>query len=340
MTDRLPLRLITASLILAIAVIWMGGFTRITDSGLGCPDWPGCFGQMVMPTDSERLAYLQERYPDIHVAAHKGWIEMIHRYIASFLGLLILAAAVIGIRRRNVPGYPVMLSVLLLGLVMLQGAFGMWTVTLKLLPKIVTAHLFGGLFILAMLYYLRNRLMRLADGDLRVMRIQPIVMLGVVLLFVQIILGGWVSTNYAGWACPGVLSCAPGATVAYDFRQGFDIIMDVGPNYEGGVLSLEARAAIQMVHRVGALVVTVYWAWLLWTLMRNSALARGKMMHFMGLLAVQIGFGFANVVYAVPDSLAFIHHVLAVLLLLSALSIAFSTSKPVEEVSYGRVEHA
>ena len=340
MTDRLPLRLITASLVLAIAVIWMGGFTRITDSGLGCPDWPGCFGQMVMPTDSERLAYLQERYPEIHVAAHKGWIEMIHRYIAGLLGLLILAAAVMGLKRRNVPGYPAMLSVLLLGLVILQGAFGMWTVTMKLLPKIVTAHLFGGLFILTMLYYLRHRLSRLVDGDLRMMRIQPIVMLGIVLLFVQIILGGWVSTNYAGWACPGILSCAPGATVAYDFRQGFDIIMDVGPNYEGGLLSLEARAAIQMVHRAGALVVAVYWVWLLWVLMRDSGLGRGKMFHFMGLLTVQIGFGFANVVYAVPDSLAFIHHVLAVLLLLSALSIAFSTSKPVEEVTNGRIEHA
>lgn len=340
MSDRLPLRLITASLILAIAVIWMGGFTRITDSGLGCPDWPGCFGQMVMPTDSERLEYLQARYPDIHVAAHKGWIEMIHRYIAGLLGLLILAAAVIGLKRRNVPGYPAMLSVLLLGLVMLQGAFGMWTVTLKLLPKIVTAHLFGGLLILAMLYYLRHRLSRLVAGDLRPMRMQSIALLGVVLLFVQIILGGWVSTNYAGWACPGILSCAPGASVNYDFRQGFDIIMDVGPNYEGGVLSLEARAAIQMVHRAGALVVALYWAWLLWVLMRESDLARGKMLHFVGLLTVQIGFGFANVVYAVPDSLAFIHHVLAVLLLLSALSIALQTSKPVEEVTHGHIKHA
>jgi len=340
MTDRLPLRLITASLILAIAVIWMGGFTRITDSGLGCPDWPGCFGQMAMPTDSERLAYLQERYPDIHVAAHKGWIEMIHRYIASLLGLLIFAAAVIGIRRRAVPGYPVMLSCVLLGLVMLQGAFGMWTVTLKLLPKIVTAHLFGGLLILSLLYLLRHRLSRLVEGDTRVLRTPFWVSLGIVLLFVQIILGGWVSTNYAGWACPGILSCAPGASVAYDFRQGFDIIMDVGPNYEGGVLSLEARAAIQMVHRAGALVVALYWAVLLWNLTQRGALARGKMLHFMGLLAVQIGFGFANVVYAVPDSLAFIHHVLAVLLLLSALSIACATSKPIEEVTYGRIEHA
>ena len=341
MTDRFPLKLITASCILAVAVIWMGGFTRITDSGLGCPDWPGCFGEMVMTTDAERLAYLQERYPEIHVAAHKGWIEMIHRYIATILGFVILVAAVIGIRKRHEPNYPAMLSVALLGLVILQGAFGAWTVTMKLLHKIVTVHLFGGLLILSVLLVLRERLRRLSVGDTQAYRTRPLVMGGIVVLFIQIILGGWVSTNYAGWACPGLISCAPGgASVAYDFKEGFDIFMEIGPNYEGGQLHLEARAAIQMVHRAGALAVVLYWGWLLWTLMRQGALARGPAMHFAGLTVVQIVFGYANVIYAVPDSLAFIHHVLAVLLLWSAWKIAFQTSIPIEEGSYGRIEHA
>lgn len=340
MTARIPLKLVTAALILAIGVIWMGGFTRITDSGLGCPDWPGCFGQMVMPSDAERLAYLQEKYPEIHVAVHKGWIEMIHRYIAGILGLLIVAVAVMGIRRRDVPGYPTALSVLLLGLVILQGAFGMWTVTLKLLPKIVTAHLLGGLLILSLLALLRHRLQRIAAGETRAFKMRPVVVVGLVVLFVQIMLGGWVSTNYAGWACPGIFSCAPGVAVDYHFREGFDIWMDIGPNYEGGVMSLEARAAIQMVHRVGALVVTLYWGWLLWSLVAKGQLARGSAFHFSGVLVVQILFGFANVVYAVPDSLAFIHHVLAVLLLLSALSIGFNTSTVVNEVRDGHIKYA
>ena len=338
MVNQFPLRLVTFTCILVVAVIWMGGFTRITDSGLGCPDWPGCFGEMVMPTDAGRLAYLQERYPDIHVAAHKGWIEMIHRYIATFLGFLILIVAAIGVQRRSLPGYPTLLSVMLLGLVSLQGAFGMWTVTLKLLPKIVTAHLLGGLIIFSVLLFLRNRLQRFFDGDLAQRKMRPVVLVGVALLFIQIVLGGWVSSNYAGWVCPGVWSCAPGAEIQYDFREGFDIFMAVGPNYEGGSLHLEARAAIQMVHRVAALILVLYWVWMLLQLARDSLVRRGQVIHFTGLLVVQVLFGFANVVYAVPDSLAFIHHVLAVLLLYSAWSIAFSTSSLVNEVVYDGIE--
>ena len=117
MANNLPLKLVTIALFLAIEVVLMGGFTRITDSGLGCPDWPGCFGKMVMTTDTEMLLYLQERYPEIHVAAHKGWIEMIHRYIAGILGLLIVALAYLGYREKEkTPNYPYLLSLILLGI--------------------------------------------------------------------------------------------------------------------------------------------------------------------------------------------------------------------------------
>jgi heme a synthase len=340
--NNLALKLSTLAFFVAVEVVLMGGFTRITDSGLGCPDWPGCFGKMVMTTDTQTISYLQERYPEIHVAVHKGWIEMIHRYIAGGLGLLILALAFVGYREKEkIVNYPYLLSFFLLGLVIVQGAFGALTVTLKLLPNIVTLHLMGGLIIVSTLMYLRYRLKRLALGDTTLMRMRTPVLAGVVLLFTQILLGGWVSTNYAGWACPGILSCAPGGgEIHYDFQSGFDFFPDIGPNYEGGQLEHEARAAVQMVHRVGALVVTGYWLGLLWVLVKQRVLANQKAAYFVGLLAAQIGFGYANVVYAVPDSLAFIHHALGLFMLLYAWSIVYSTAVECEEVSYGSVKHA
>lgn len=341
MANHFPLKLVTVAFFLAVEVVLMGGFTRITDSGLGCPDWPGCFGSMVMTHDTATLAYLQERYPEIDVAVHKGWIEMIHRYIAGILGLLILVLTYVGYREKErTANYPYLLSLALLGMVIVQGAFGAFTVTLKLLPNIVTLHLMGGLIIVSTLMYLRHRLKRLAEGDSSILQMRPIVLVGVFLLFVQILLGGWVSTNYAGWACPGILTCAPGGEVQYDFQSGFNFFPEVGPNYEGGQLEHGARAAIQMVHRIGALVVTAYWLVLLWALVKNGSLVKRKAMHFVGLIVVQIVFGYANVVYAVPDSLAFIHHALGVLLLLSAWSIAYATATVQEETNYGSLKHA
>lgn len=342
MMNSLPLKLATIAFLLAVEVVLMGGFTRITDSGLGCPDWPGCFGSMVMTNDISTLENLQQRYPEIDVQVHKGWIEMIHRYIAAILGLIILMMVWFGIREaKQVDDYPLNLSLTVLGLVVVQGAFGAWTVTMKLLPIIVTLHLIGGLIIVSTLMRLRYKLKHLAAGTASNLTMRPIALVGVGLLFIQIILGGWVSTNYAGWSCPGVLGCAPdGSIINYDFRGGFTLIQEVGPNYEGGQLGHAARAAIQMVHRFGALVVTLYWLWLLWTLVSQTILVKSKACQFLGLLVLQIIFGYANVIYAVPDSLAFIHHALGVFMLLVAWSIAYETSVPVEEFSNGSIEHA
>ena len=341
MANNLPLKLVTIALFLAVEVVLMGGFTRITDSGLGCPDWPGCFGKMVMTTDTEMLSYLQERYPEIHVAAHKGWIEMIHRYIAGILGLLIMVLAYLGYReKQKIPNYPYLLSLILLGLVVVQGAFGAFTVTLKLVPNIVTLHLMGGLIIVSTLMYLRHRLKRLAKSELQSIKMRTPVVVGVVLLFIQILLGGWVSTNYAGWACPSVLGCTAGAEVQYDFQNGFNFFPEIGLNYEGGQLEHGARAAIQMVHRAGAFVVLGYWLVLLTLYIRGRVLRARQAYHFIGLILVQIVFGYANVIYAVPDSLAFIHHALGVLLLYAAWSIAYATASEQEDAVYGNVRHA
>ena len=227
-----------------------------------------------------------------------------------------------------------------MGLVVVQGAFGAFTVTLKLVPNIVTLHLMGGLIIVSTLMYLRHRLKRLAKGELRSIKMRTPVVVGVVLLFIQILLGGWVSTNYAGWACPSVLGCTAGAEVQYDFQNGFNFFPEIGLNYEGGQLEHGARAAIQMVHRAGAFVVLGYWLVLLTLYIRGKVLRARQASHFIGLILVQIVFGYANVIYAVPDSLAFIHHALGVLLLYSAWSIAYATASEQEDAVYGNVRHA
>ena len=136
---------------LALLVVLLGAYTRLTHAGLGCPDWPGCYGFIGVPQSAEQLAHAEQHYPQAPVEAHKGWNEMVHRYFAGSLGLLILALAIQALRRHREPGQPLKLPLLLLGLVTLQAAFGMWTVTLKLWPQVVTAHLLGGFATLSLL---------------------------------------------------------------------------------------------------------------------------------------------------------------------------------------------
>ena len=143
---------------LALLVVLLGAYTRLTHAGLGCPDWPGCYGFIGVPQSAEQLAHAEQHYPQAPVEVHKGWNEMVHRYFAGSLGLLILALAIQALRRRREPGQPLKLPLLLLGLVTLQAAFGMWTVTLKLWPQVVTAHLLGGFATLSLLLLLTLRL--------------------------------------------------------------------------------------------------------------------------------------------------------------------------------------
>ena len=203
MVSRWPLYFATASIILCLCVIFMGGWTRISDSGLGCPDWPGCFGELVLPSDQSSLNILQERFPEVHLESYKGWVEMIHRYIAGLLGFLVFGLFFCAIRYRNILGYPVYSSCFLLALVGIQGAFGMWTVTMKLLPQIVTLHLIGGLTILSVIFVIRLKLKKLISNPNFTKteinsNFKPFIGIGILVLFAQIALGGWVSTNYAG----------------------------------------------------------------------------------------------------------------------------------------------
>lgn len=197
-------RLALFACLLAFVVVVLGAYTRLADAGLGCPDWPGCYGQLIVPTteaDVTDKAYLEQR----PLEPAKGWKEMIHRYFAGTLGLVILALAIWSVVRRKYPGQPVWLPLFLLVLVIIQALLGMWTVTLQLKPVVVMGHLLGGLTTLALLVLLAL-ISRLLTEKVR-LDLQPkawraYAVMGLVILAVQIALGGWTSSNYAVLACP------------------------------------------------------------------------------------------------------------------------------------------
>jgi len=328
----MAIRWVRGAIGLALVVVLLGGWTRLNDAGLGCPDWPGCYGNWVLPEDH---AGLRVNYPDAVIDLRKGWIEMIHRYAAATLGLVVIGLAVVAWRNRTRVGYPVGLSLGLLGLVIIQGMFGMWTVTLKLLPGVVTLHLLGGLATLSLLVRLEQRLRRLASGQVaQSVRGQGGVRLLLFCLFLQLLLGGWTSSNYAGWACSDWLLCHRDQTIEYDFATGLNPFMAVGPNYEGGLHDASARAAIQITHRLGAVLLIVVSLWLAWRLWSQRPL-RVPILFYLVTLGVQVLLGIANVIWLLPLGLAVAHHGTAVLLLLLALNLYDRAQRPVKEVRHG-----
>lgn len=312
-------RLTNLAIILALVVILLGGWTRLMDAGLGCPDWPGCYGSLVLPKDVSKVEAVAPMFGVDQVDMSKGWIEMIHRYAASTLGFVILIIAVLGLRKRNEADYPLKLSLSLLAVVIAQGAFGMWTVTLKLLPIVVTIHLLGGLTILSLLVLLRQSLRRYIDRA-PVTRSATSIRILFAALFFQLALGGWTSTNYAGWSCTDWIYCNDGYDTQYDFATGLNPVMEIGHNYEGGLLSLEARAAIQVTHRLGALLLSVV---VLWVVFKNWSQVRLRpaLALLVGALSLQIMIGLLTVIYLVPLNLAIAHHGVAMLVLLASLNL-------------------
>lgn len=329
------IRLSNLAIGLALVVVFLGAWTRLNHAGLGCPDWPACYGEWILPSGGEAFDVAQQRYPDQPIEAAKGWLEMIHRYAAGLLGMLILGMAALAWKKRELTGYPVRLTFAVLALVIVQAVFGMWTVTLKLLPQIVTLHLLGGLLTLSLLVLIRQHLGRVTASTSDASVQQPFVerrwvKLGVVLLFGQIMLGGWTSANYAGWACIDWIQCDRSHEFELDFNEGFALPAINGQNHEGGLKSLEARAAIQTVHRIGALVVSVYLLGLAFTLIRRYGLLWPSGL-LVALVAGQNLLGILNVVLGVPISLAIAHHAGAVLLLVSLLWLNAGLNRRVTE---------
>ncbi len=318
---------------LALCVVILGAFTRLQDAGLGCPDWPTCYGFAVWPKTAEQITQAESLFPDSPYEHAKAWPEVVHRYFASALGFVIILINLVAWRHRRNREQPFKLPLLLLGLVIAQGMFGMWTVTLKLWPQVVTTHLLGGFATLSLLWLLVLRLNQRAwPQPINIMKwrkLKPLAMLGLILVITQIALGGWTSSNYAALACPDLPTCQGRWLPPMDFADGFNITQEIGPNYLGGQLDGAARVAIHMMHRIGAIVVTLY---LLFLLSRLYKYAEGYHMRrqahvIAGLLAVQIGLGFSNVIWSLPLSVAVAHNACGALLLLSLVTLNYRLSK-------------
>ena len=316
-------RLIWLATGLAFMVVVLGAYVRLSDAGLGCPDWPGCYGVLIPAAIDHEVASTE--FPERPVQAGKAWREMVHRYAASTLGFAIVLIALLAWHNRKQPGQPVKVPLLTLGVVIFQGLLGMWTVTLLLKPLIVMGHLLGGLTTLGLLFWLLLEDLRSSVGNRQLTRqIAWSAAIALLVLVCQIALGGWVSSNYAALACPDVPTCmGQWWPEQADFAEGFVMWRGLGVNYEFGVLEAPARVAIHFGHRLGALTATAvllivtigYW----WR--SKSVLVRSACAAVWLALAVQISLGIATVWFGLPLPVATAHNGVAALMLLTVINL-------------------
>lgn len=314
-------RLALFATLLAVVVVLLGAYTRLTHAGLGCPDWPGCYGFLGVPMSEHKQAVAVTRFPEAPVEVAKGWYEMVHRYFAGSLGLVILGLALQALRHRTEPSQPLKLPLALLGLVILQAAFGMWTVTLKLWPQVVTAHLLGGFATLSLLFLLTLRLSGRFPALAVPGRLRALAAGALLLVIGQIALGGWVSSNYAAVACVDLPTCHGQWWPAMDFANGFHLTQHIGPNYLGGQLDSDARTAIHMTHRLGAMLVTLVLLLLAWRLRRSGFVHLSALL--VAALAVQVCLGISNVVFHLPLLVAVAHNAGGAALLLVLVGVNY-----------------
>ena len=307
--------LILIALLLAVTVTILGATVRLSNAGLSCPDWPGCYGHLLVPTQEQ--AALHADHAARPLQSEEAWKEMIHRYLAGLLGLLnllIAAAAWHGHRRR--------MATLVLVLTGFQALLGMWTVTLLLMPLIVVLHLLGGMTLIGLLSWMW--LDEHPHTSVPISRpLQWSASLGIIALMIQIALGGWTSANYAALACPDFPGCQNQWWPNMDFRAGFTLWHGLGSDHEGGTLSTSARAAIHTTHRIGAILILLFLGSLAIQCLRQSG---SRALRYLGglilfLLCLQVLLGIATVLTRLAMPLAIGHNATAALLLISTVSL-------------------
>lgn len=323
-------RLALAGVLLCLVVVVLGAYVRLTAAGLGCPDWPGCYGHLT-PIGAVQNPAAQAAFPDTPLDVGKAWREMVHRYAATALGLIIVVIAALAIAARGARTVSVPLALVLLGTVVFQGILGMLTVTWQLKPLIVTLHLIFGLTTLALLWWLWLSLRpRTATGARGAESPAPgaaavrrLALVAFVALGLQIALGGWTSSNYAAVACPDLPRCQDQWWPEADFGDAFVIWRGLGINYEGGVLDHPARVAIHFTHRLGAIVATVALLLAALAVLRRPALAsaRGAAAAVLAALGLQLLIGVTMVLAGFPLSLATAHNAGAALLVLAMVAL-------------------
>ncbi|MCT7296036.1 COX15/CtaA family protein [Ralstonia sp. CHL-2022] len=308
-------KLVWITAFLTLDLIMFGSFTRLTDSGLGCPDWPGCYGTSNPFHARDDIHAAQTAMPSGPVTWMKAWIEMTHRYFALALGVLIITLVVLAwVKRKELKQSP-WYATAVLALVCVQGAFGAWTVTLKLQPAIVVTHLLLGMSLLAALIWLgsKNDVPRVVDERGASLRVAAAI--GLALLVVQIALGGWVSTNYAVLACTDFPLCNGQWVPPMDFAHGFTFWRQLGKTAGGDFISHDALVAIHWTHRVFAVAVLSHLAWLGLRARRIGGIGRVATVLLV-VLAVQLATGLSNIVLGWPLLAAVAHNGGAAVLLL------------------------
>jgi cytochrome c oxidase assembly protein subunit 15 len=307
-----------------LLVVILGAWVRLSSAGLGCPDWPGCYGHLSVQDAAQNVTSINAAFPERPFEYQKAIKEMVHRYFASALVLLILTLVVMAVRNRRDPAQPVKLPLLLLGLVLFQALLGMWTVTLLLKPLIVVLHLLGGLATLSLLGWLAIDPRRAAHASAHEVPMLPrLAVLGLLVLSLQISLGGWTSSNYAALACPDFPTCQNQLWPQMNARDAFVLWRGLGIDYEGGVLDHPARVAIHFVHRLGAVVTAAMLGWLtfsLWQRTREPVLRSGAVLLGLTLL-LQLIIGPLMVRRGLPLLLATAHNGMAAVLLLCVVRV-------------------
>jgi len=320
-------RLCSIACVIALCVVVLGAWVRLTDAGLGCPDWPGCYGEMVLPGDATAREEAQAAFPERKLDAGKAWREMIHRYLATTLGMVIMGIAGLAWFNRRDPQQPVVLPLIVLATVVFQGLLGMWTVTLLLKPLIVMGHLLGGLTTTALLFWLVLDHHRRNSG-VRTPRAVPFAVAGLAVLVCQIALGGWTSSNYAALACPDLPTCGgewwPSDA---DFAEGFVMWRGLGVDYEFGVLDAPARVAIHYTHRIGAGITTLVLGLIAFIYIRRDGPLRTAGTLVALALATQVLIGLAIVWFGLPLWPAAAHNGVAALLLLSMVNLNHAAAR-------------
>jgi len=316
--------------IVAFCVIVLGAWVRLSHAGLGCPDWPGCYGQLTWPKAVEEIQTANQAFPERPFEANKAWREMVHRYLAGGLVLLVFAMSWLAWRGPEALRKFRPITAALVVLIIFQALLGMWTVTLKLKPVIVMAHLLGGLtsFSLVLWLMFSSRREFQEKPSMVVRRMHGPIIAALIVLVAQIALGGWTSANYAALVCPDFPTCQGQWWPDANFREGFVLWREIGVNYEGGVLDGASRVAIHLTHRIGAVVTLLVLLTLAYRLIKIPRLRTGGQL-LMSMVLLQFALGVMNVVLYLPLANAVAHNAGATLLLATLLGLLHRTSSRV-----------
>lgn len=334
MNTLLKLVLILALLITSV-VIPLGAFTRLSDAGLGCPDWPGCYGYLDFRNAMDHVDSINSEVPGSLREAHKTWPEMVHRYFASKLGLLIMLLALgsLWLKFRNKPEFQQwgVFPAILFVLVCIQGLLGMWTVTMKLYPPTVVAHLYGGFLMFSLLAILLVKVMQWTPAvkDQALHSLRWLCLASLFLLVIQIGLGGWMSANYAALVCTDLPVCESGWSSKISIGEAFSAPYDANIDYEFGLLSHDARVTIHVAHRLMAMLFSVALLLLVYRLFKSSTqgYTRKLTLLLLSLWGIQVLLGVANVVFSLPIAIATAHNGVGALLFAVSLYVSYLAFK-------------